>query len=202
MGRKGKRRGPLQVAGYADPSAVAGIAGFDTENAIRHFKKIDISDGKFKDVVVACCSLCREATGSSLELPGPGEGVLICADGLLERSPLEEMPDQRQLLTSSSCVGGSSAFLGFVVVRWVGAGARISALAVASEARRCGHGEALIVRAMAEAEERGCRSVSLHVRGDNLAARSLYEKLAFEFVKKIEDYYEDGESALRLDRVL
>merc|ERR1711924_549767 len=92
--------------------------------------------------------------------------------------------------------------VGFTTLRWLGGGCRISMLAVHAERRREGHGKALVMKALSEAVDRGCRSASLHVRTGNEAAQKLYEHLGFSLVRHVAEYYDDGDDALLLQREL
>lgn len=78
--------------------------------------------------------------------------------------------------------------------------ARIYSLVVHPEARGHGLGIRLVHAAQTEARKRGCSTMSLEVRADNQAARALYERLGYHLHACLPDYYEDGETGLRLRR--
>jgi len=73
-------------------------------------------------------------------------------------------------------------------------------LAVHPERREEGIGSTLLSDALGALAEGGVRSVKLEVRAGNEPARALYERFGFEFLKRVPDYYADGEDALVLVR--
>lgn len=87
---------------------------------------------------------------------------------------------------------------GIVLYRANSRRARLYTIAVAEAARGRGLASALIAALAADARRRGCRQLSLEVRTDNSAARSLYEKLGFRIADTLADYYEDGGAGLRM----
>ena len=78
--------------------------------------------------------------------------------------------------------------------------ARLYSLAILPEMR--GHHLATQLMAVAEQEarEQKCVYMRLEVRVDNPAAIALYEKLGYQRVGQIEEYYEDGVDAWKLER--
>lgn len=80
--------------------------------------------------------------------------------------------------------------------------ARIYSLVVHPACRGRGLGQALVRHAEALARAAGCSQLSLEVRGDNLAARSLYAGLGFMPVRELPGYYEDGADGRRLEKAL
>lgn len=73
-------------------------------------------------------------------------------------------------------------------------------LAVHGERRGEGVGTALLSRALAELADAGARSVKLEVREGNEPALALYDDFDFEYLKRVPEYYADGEAALVLVR--
>jgi [ribosomal protein S18]-alanine N-acetyltransferase len=67
---------------------------------------------------------------------------------------------------------------------------------VAVNARRRGHGRALLQALLEHARTRRARLVLLEVRKSNQAARELYEKLGFSRCGERLRYYSDGEDAV------
>jgi ribosomal-protein-alanine N-acetyltransferase len=70
-------------------------------------------------------------------------------------------------------------------------------IATLPDARRRGHGSALLVDLIQTGRERGARSITLEVRKSNLAARALYAKFGFSEQGIRQRYYSDnGEDAV------
>lgn len=80
--------------------------------------------------------------------------------------------------------------------------ARLYSIAIAPEARGRGLSRALMEAALEAARTRDCAVLRLEVREDNAAARHLYDGMGFRVFGRHEDYYEDGEAALRMERSL
>jgi len=91
---------------------------------------------------------------------------------------------------------------GFVLARVAAGEAEILTLAVHPEARRQGHGAALLAGAMAGAVARGATAMFLEVAEGNAAARALYARAGFAEVGRRRRYYPDGGDALVLRREL
>lgn len=84
-----------------------------------------------------------------------------------------------------------------------GAGAaRLYSLASTPAARGSGVGTALLERAAACAKKRGADRLRLEVRASNRPAVALYSRQGFSILKESPRYYEDGESALKMERRL
>jgi ribosomal-protein-alanine N-acetyltransferase len=84
---------------------------------------------------------------------------------------------------------------GLVLARHVADEAEIITIGVVAEARRGGHGSALLGGAMTEAARRGAVAMFLEVSTDNLAAREFYAANGFAKVGFRRNYYRDGEHA-------
>jgi len=78
--------------------------------------------------------------------------------------------------------------------------ARLYSLAVAPGVT--GVGRKLLRASEKVARDRDCDALRLEVRADNQRARKLYEKSGYLCFEEIEQYYEDGETALRLVKSL
>jgi [ribosomal protein S18]-alanine N-acetyltransferase len=68
---------------------------------------------------------------------------------------------------------------------------RINNIAVRREARRRGHGEALLRHLMELGRSLGCTQATLEVRPSNGPALALYMKLGFQVVARRKGYYSD-----------
>lgn len=80
--------------------------------------------------------------------------------------------------------------------------ARIYSLVVSPQARGEGLGARLVTAAERHARQHGCAAMSLEVRADNAAARTLYARLGYDEHAELDDYYDDGAPGLRLRRAL
>jgi [ribosomal protein S18]-alanine N-acetyltransferase len=80
--------------------------------------------------------------------------------------------------------------VGFVVARMLEVEWEIENIAVAGAARRRGLGTRLMGELMEQARAAGANQIFLEVRESNHAARSLYEKWAFEAAGRRKNYYQ------------
>ena len=80
--------------------------------------------------------------------------------------------------------------------------ARLYSIAVAQHFAGRGIGRALVEAACEAARRAGRSAVKLEVRTDNHRAAALYRRSGFADCATVEDYYEDGQAALRMVRTL
>lgn len=80
--------------------------------------------------------------------------------------------------------------------------ARLFSIAVSQHFGRRGLGRILLHAAEDDARRRGAEALRLEVRRDNHAAATLYCASGYALFGEIEDYYEDGETALRFEKPL
>ena len=80
--------------------------------------------------------------------------------------------------------------------------ARVYSLVVHPEHQRRGVAGALMQAAESAALDRGCHTMRLEVRTDNTAAIALYQRLGYVITDSIDNFYEDGAKALRLNKPL
>jgi len=89
--------------------------------------------------------------------------------------------------------------VGFGVVRLLADAAHVMTIAVVPEARRRGHGRALLAGLRAAAVALGAHSITLEVRETNRAAIGLYRSAGLQEVGRRRRYYPDtGEDGLLL----
>ncbi|AUG07447.1 ribosomal-protein-alanine acetyltransferase [Pseudomonas sp. S09G 359] len=105
-----------------------------------------------------------------------------------------------QLLVAQS--DGQLLGYGLVLLRKGNSLARLYSLAIAEHARGLGVGTQLLARIETYAAEHACSHLRLEVRTDNPAALSLYERNGYRRFARVDDYYEDHTSALRLEKAL
>lgn len=99
-------------------------------------------------------------------------------------------------------VDGAPAGYVLLLFRNGATSARLYSLATAPSARGRGVGRALVDAASALALKWGCARLRLEVRRSNAAARRLYETAGFGVIGMKPGYYEDGESALQMEKRL
>jgi ribosomal protein S18 acetylase RimI-like enzyme len=80
--------------------------------------------------------------------------------------------------------------------------ARLTSLAVRPDRAGQGFGQALLAAMERRARECGCVRMRLEVRTDNRPAQRLYERSGYRCFATVQDYYEDGETARRYEKVL
>jgi ribosomal protein S18 acetylase RimI-like enzyme len=80
--------------------------------------------------------------------------------------------------------------------------ARLYSIATVPEARGKGAANALMAACEKAARKRSCTALRLEVRADNPGAIGLYRKLGYAEFGRYENYYEDGEAALRFEKPL
>jgi ribosomal protein S18 acetylase RimI-like enzyme len=80
--------------------------------------------------------------------------------------------------------------------------ARLYSIVVSSEARGKGFGGTLLGHLEKNAKKRGCTILSLEVREDNKVAIEFYRTRGYDIIGKKENYYEDGATALQMQKWL
>lgn len=70
---------------------------------------------------------------------------------------------------------------------------RLYSIAVAAGYRKAGVGNALIQRLMSQARQQGASAMSLEVKCSNRAAIHWYQRLGFETVDVLPNYYDDSD---------
>ena len=102
------------------------------------------------------------------------------------------------------CAFSDGAFAGYALIglRKGSTAASVYSIAVDPDMNGRGLGRALMIAAEQGAAARGRTALTLEVRADNSGAVGLYERLGYERFDVIADYYEDGQSALRMRKGL
>lgn len=80
--------------------------------------------------------------------------------------------------------------------------ARLYSIALAERHRGKGLSRVLISHLERKARQRGCDRLRLEVRIDNALAIAAYEHLGFRTISRVPNYYEDGQSAQRMEKTL
>ena len=97
---------------------------------------------------------------------------------------------------------GAATGYALVFYRSTSSIARLYSIATAPEARGMGVARALLAACETAARKRCATAMRLEVRLDNPGAIGLYRKLGYIEFGRYENYYEDGESALRFEKLL
>jgi len=92
-------------------------------------------------------------------------------------------------------IGDERGAKGFVLMRAAADEAEVLTLCVASEARRDGLGQSLLIEACKIARARGADHLFLEVAENNEAATLLYQKLGFKTVGRRSAYYRQADNA-------
>ena len=79
---------------------------------------------------------------------------------------------------------------------------RVYSIAVDPAERGRGIGQNLLEAAEGSAIERGCAYLRLETQPDNAASNALYHRMGYRPFGVVEDYYEDGSAALRMEKAL
>ncbi len=106
------------------------------------------------------------------------------------------------LLALPGAFGSWRAGAGLVLARMAGDEAEILTFGVIPEARRRGHGAALLREAVAAARAKGAGAMFLEAAAGNAPALALYAREGFAEVGRRRRYYSDGADALVLRREL
>lgn len=85
------------------------------------------------------------------------------------------------------------------VIRW-GTTGHILAIGIEPSYRRQQIGSTLMERIINRLRARGAKTIRLEVRKSNLEAQQFYLKLGFREMGEIPYYYEDGETAIAMER--
>ncbi len=79
---------------------------------------------------------------------------------------------------------------------------RVLMLAVSPELRRKGIGTMLMDRYLEESRRKGAKVLTLEVRKGNVGAMEFYQRFNFQPVDVIRGYYNDGEDAYQMQRMI
>jgi ribosomal protein S18 acetylase RimI-like enzyme len=142
----------------------------------------------------------RQARESDLDALEALEREAFAGDRLSRRSLKKFVVAGDRLVAATDAAG----LAGYALVTWRKNGRRARLYSIAVQAGRAGRGvgRALLETVEARALEQGCEALRLEVREDNKRAIALYERLGYRCFGRIEDYYEDGAPALRLEKRL
>lgn len=143
----------------------------------------------------------RPARPADLDIVDAIETASFAADRFPRRNLARMLrrPTARALIAE---IGGAPAGYVLLLFRNGATCARLYSLAVAPAARGKGVARALVDAASALALDKGCLRLRLEVRRSNAVARRLYESAGFGVIGEKPDYYDDGETALKMEQRL
>lgn len=141
----------------------------------------------------------RLATPDDLKALHQLERICFQSDRLSNRSFRHFMEDDRSVLW----VIGNPAFAYGVTLFHSGTSlARIYSLAVHPEQQGKGMAKVLLRKMEQSAIEHDCLFVRLEVADKNANALGLYQAMGYKIIERVEDYYDNGDDALRLEKPL
>jgi ribosomal-protein-alanine N-acetyltransferase len=111
----------------------------------------------------------------------------------------------RTLRSRETCVlvaGVDTRFAGFAITEFGDTKAHLSLFAVQPEFQRRGIGLTMIEWIMESALTAGITKIDVEMRSNNFAARSFYEALGFIATAQVTGYYQNIETAVRMQRRL
>ncbi|MGF1527434.1 MAG: GNAT family N-acetyltransferase/peptidase C39 family protein [Candidatus Competibacterales bacterium] len=122
----------------------------------------------------------------------------------LSRRSLRHMLTKAHADLQVARVPGTTALAGYVLVLYskVTATARLYSIAVDESHRRGGVASGLLAAAEGLARERGCISLRLEIRRDNLPSQALFRRHGYRPFAVWPNYYQDRETALRFEKPL
>lgn len=134
-------------------------------------------------------------------------GALLALESAFPTDRLDRRAFRRSLASPTIDLivieaGGRVAGYGMIHRRAGSGAARLTSIVVAPEVARRGLGRRLLAALEQAARRRGCARIRLEVRADNAPARRLYGQAGYRRVEVVDNYYEDGEAALRIEKNL
>lgn len=146
-------------------------------------------------------TVIRASTLDDLDAVESLENRAFPGDRLSRRSLRRYIVAPNALMLSALSDG---AFAGYALVglRARSLVASLYSIAVDPDMSGRGLGKALMLAVERGAAARGRTSLTLEVRADNSGAVALYERLGYARFDVLADYYEDGQSALRMKKAL
>lgn len=143
----------------------------------------------------------RRATAADAPALVAIENAAFTGDRLSARSLRRHISSKSADVVVASSAGAVVAYA-LVFYRKGTTLARLYSIAVSPEHRGKGLSARLTDDLGARARRRGCDRFRLEVRTDNAAAIRAYERQGFHQFGHIPDYYEDGATALRMEKTL
>ncbi|MEP9388898.1 GNAT family N-acetyltransferase [Mesorhizobium sp. KR9-304] len=143
----------------------------------------------------------RRARASDVDALLAIENAVFQTDRL-SRQSLRRLIGRPSATVLVADIGGEVAGYCIVLLRAGSATARLYSVSTAPDMAGQGIGRALVQAAEAAAVAEGKRFLRLEVRQDNTRAVSIYERAGFRRIGSKSDYYQDGMTALRMEKPL
>jgi len=93
---------------------------------------------------------------------------------------------------------GLAELVAYLVLTWTKSTALLHKLCVLEQYRRRGMASQLLRLQREQAKKSGCTSIQLWVDGERTAAQSLYSKVGFDEVERVNDYYAPGRTGIKM----
>lgn len=143
----------------------------------------------------------RRTRAADLDVLAAIEGTVFPSDRMSRRSFRRSISSPTMTMLTAVSEGKP---VGYALVHRR-RGSRIAHLAsIAVGPEKAGHGVGgkLLGRVEVDAARHGAACIRLEVRSDNSVARHLYELAGYCVIATLDDYYEDGTSAIRYEKLL
>ena len=143
----------------------------------------------------------REAVLDDLDAIAALEAASFPEDRVSRRSFRHFLKKAKRPVIAATIDGELAGYV-LLALRKRARAVRVYSIAVDARFARRGVGAALMRATEAFARAHGRTAVTLEVRYDNAPAIALYEKCGFRQFGEHEDYYSDGATALRYEKIL
>jgi len=145
----------------------------------------------------------RPATTRDLEQLVKIENICFTSDLLSRRSFQRFLrPGTHDMLVAEIDNAGKTRLIGYVLALYrTGTSlARLYSIAILPEYQGQGIAQQLVLAIEQAGRERQCAYMRLEVNVNNEAAIKTYNKLRYQLIDEIEQYYDDGSNALRMEK--
>ena len=142
-----------------------------------------------------------------LALPTDLDALITLENATFSSDRLSPRQWRHHLLSANACIIVATTPVALVAAavlffRKTSRFARLYSIAVSTDVRGQGLGERLLDACEDVAASHGCDSLRLEVREDNELAKRLYVRRGYRLFGRRDNYYEDGENALRFEKGL
>lgn len=144
----------------------------------------------------------RQARGTDISALLAIENACFSADRISRRSFRRFLDSPGASCLVAETADGEAAGYALLLFRTGTAMARLYSFAILEKRRGQGIAAMLLAAAERDAYARDRIVVRLEVREDNAPARALYERFGYRVHGRVGDYYADGMTALRMEKVL